>query len=138
MKVLNNPYLVALGIPLILIFSGALAKKLVRGSEWQRTDFFLGVELSLAAMASSLVYLFDLAKVMVDGKSPVAMVSERMVASASFLALCFFILLWVLSVHQDWERRVQNQTGQLMWLTLIANFVAAGLLAAFVLLVKGV
>jgi hypothetical protein len=137
-KVLNNPYLIALGIPLILIFSGALAKKLVRGSEWQRTDFFLGVELSLAAMASALVYIFDLAKVPAGGTQPAAMVSERIGATASFLVLCFFILLWVLSVHQDWERRVQNPTGQFLWLTLIANFVAAGLIAAFVLLVKGV
>jgi hypothetical protein len=135
---LNNPYLVALGIPLILIFSGALAKKLIRGSEWRRTDFFWGVELALAAMASALVYLFDLAKVTLDGSSPAATVSERMVATASFLALCFFILLWVLSVHQDWERRSQNPTGQHLWLTFVANLVAAGLLAAFILLVKGV
>lgn len=138
MRALTNPYLIALGIPLILIFSGALAKKLVRGSEWQRADFFLGVELSLAAMASALVYVFDLARLTTADKAALPTVSERMIATASFLALCFFLLLWVLSVHQDWEKRVQNQNGQFVWLAIIANLIGAGLLAAFVLFVKGV
>jgi len=137
-RALTNPYLIALGIPLILIFSGALAKKLVRGSEWQRADFFLGVELSLAAMASALVYVFDLARLTTADKAALPTVSERMIATASFLALCFFLLLWVLSVHQDWEKRVQNQNGQFVWLAIIANLIGAGLLAAFVLFVKGV
>jgi len=135
---LANPYLIALGIPLILIFSGALAKKLVRGSGWQRADFFLGVELSLAAMASALVYVFDLARLATPGTPSLPSVSQRMMATASFLALCFFLLLWVLSVHQDWEKRVQNPNGQFVWLAIIANLVGAGLLAAFVLFVKGI
>lgn len=138
MRTLTNPYLIALGIPLILILSGALARKLVRGSEWQRADFFLGVELSLAAMASALVYVFDLARLTTADAAPTPSVSERMVATASFLALCFFLLLWVLSAHQDWEKRVQNPNGQFLWLAIIANLVGAGLLAAFVLFVKGV
>lgn len=138
MGILNNPYLIALGIPLILIASGALAKKLVRGSRWQRADFFLGVELSLAAMASALVYIFDLARLTTAVTNPVPTVSQKMVATASFLALCFFLLLLVLSAHQDWEKRTQNPSGQFLWLAIIANIVGAGLLAAFILFVKGV
>jgi hypothetical protein len=61
-----------------------------------------------------------------------------MVATASFLALCFFLLLWILSIHQDWEKRSQNPRGQLVWLGIITNLVGAGLLVVFVLLVKGV
>lgn len=135
---LTNPYLIALGIPLILLFCGALAKKLVRGSQWQRSDFFLGVELSLAAMASALVYFFDLAKLTQSQAATAASIPQKIAATASFLALCFFLLLWVLSTHQDWEKRSQNPNGQLVWLGLIANLIGAGLLAAFVLFVKGV
>jgi hypothetical protein len=135
--VLTNPYLVALGIPLVLIFSGALAKKLVRGSAWRASDFFLGVELALAAMASGLVYIFDLSKV--AQSTPVGnSVNNKIAATASFMALCFFLLLWVLSTHQDWEKRPQNPRGQIVWLGIIANLVGAGLIAAFVLYVKGV
>jgi hypothetical protein len=129
--------MVALGIPVVLIISGALAKKLVRGSDWQRSDFYLGVELSLAAMASALVYVFDLAKLMSSQPVTEPGLPQKIAATASFLALCFFLLLWVLSTHQDWERRSQNPRGQLVWLGLLANIVGAGLLAAFVLLVKG-
>ena len=135
---LTNPYLIALGIPVILLFCGALARKLVRGSKWQRSDFFLGVELSLAAMASALVYVFDLAKLTQSQAVTSASIPQKIAATASFLALCFFLLLWILSTHQDWEKRSQNPNGQLIWLGLIANLVGAGLLAAFVLFVKGV
>jgi hypothetical protein len=128
--------MIAVGIPIVLIVSGALAKKLVRGSNWQRSDFYLGVELSLAAMASALVYVFDLAK-LTSSAATVPGLPHKIAATASFLALCFFLLLWVLSTHQDWERRSQNPRGQLVWLGLLANIVGAGLLAAFVLLVKG-
>jgi len=136
--VLTNPYLIAIGIPLLLIVCGAFAKKLVRGSKWQNTDFFLGVELSLAAMASALVYVFDLTKLTSVQSSTISSLMQKMVATASFLALCFFLLLLILSIHQDWEKRSQNPRGQFVWLGIIANLVGAGLLAAFVLLVKGV
>jgi hypothetical protein len=118
--------------------SGAFAKKLVRGSTWQRSDFYLGVELSLASMASALVYVFDLAKVTNAATPGAPPVDNKIAATVSFLALCFFLLLWVLSTHQDWERRSQNPKGQFIWLGVITNLVGAGLLAAFVLLVKGV
>lgn len=138
MKALTDPYLIALGIPLILIFCGAMARKLVRGSQWQRTDFFLAVELALAAMAAALVYIFDLATLTASDAGTASLASQRMMATASFLALCFFSLLWVLAVHQDWERRTQNPKGQFVWLAIIANLVGVGLLTTFVLFVKGV
>ena len=109
---LTNPYLIALGIPLILIVSGAFAKKLVRSSTWQLSDFYLGVELSLASTASALVYIFDLAKVANASKTGVPPVDNKFTATAAFLALSFFLLLWILSTHQDWERRPQNSKGQ--------------------------
>ena len=135
---LTNPYLIALGIPLILIVSGALAKKLVRGSAWQPSDFFLGVELSLASMASALVYVFDLSKLSSSTATPSNPLDSQIAATATFLALCFFLLLCVLSTHQDWERRIQNPRGQIIWLGGITNLIGASLLAAFVLFVKGV
>jgi len=135
--VLTNQYLIALGIPVILLASGALAKKLVRGTAWKRTDFFLGVEFTLSAMSAALVYFFDLAK-LASATPPLTTASPKIAATASFLALCFFLLLWVLSTHQDWEKRTQNVKGQIIWLAVISNLIGGGLLAAFVLIVKGV
>lgn len=125
-------YLIAVAIPLVLIGSGALAKKLVRGSAWIRSDFFLGVELALAAMASSLVFIFDLART-----SDAQTVQNKAVVAGLFTIACFFLLFWVMAVHQDWEKRPQDRRGQLLWLGLFCNLVGVGLLAGFVLFVKG-
>lgn len=132
----TNPYLIALVIPLILIASGAFAKKLVRGSDWQLSDFFLGVDLSLTAMGSALLYVFDLTNSTMETEA--TSVNSKLTATASFLAVCFFLLLWILSAHQDWERRTSNRMGQIVWLGIISNATGIGLFAAFVILVKGV
>lgn len=133
-----NPYVPALVIPLLFIFCGAFAKKLVRGSAWQQSDFFLGVELCLAAVASGLIYGFGLAKLPVDQSGMVASLSGKITAIAIFLAICFFILLLVLAIHQDWLKKPQNPRGQFVWLAIVGNLIGAGLLAAFVIFVTGV
>jgi hypothetical protein len=135
---LNNPYAIAIGIPVILLLSGALAKKLVRGSDWERFDFFLGVEFTLAAMSSALIYVFDLVKLGSQPNVGISSLMSKFAATATFIAVTFFFLLWVLSLHQDWTKRNDNPRGQTIRLGIIANLVGAGLLAAFVLLVKGV
>ncbi|CAN2039387.1 conserved membrane hypothetical protein [Candidatus Magnetomoraceae bacterium gMMP-15] len=132
---LTNPYIVAIGIPLVLLFSGAVAKKLVRGSNWQRHDFFLGIEFTLAAMSAALVFLFDLVKIISTGSSDI---TEKLAATGAFLALNFFLLLWVMSVHQDWEKQNDKPRAQIVWLGLLTNLVGSGLIIIFVLLVKGV
>ena len=110
----------------------------MRGSAWLLSDFYLGVELSLAAIALALVYIFDLAKVTGSQKATDPAVSQSIAATASFIALCFFLMLWVLSTHQDWTKRSQNPKGQFIWLGVICNLIGAGLMAVFVFLVKGV
>lgn len=134
---LTNPYLIAVGIPLILLLCGAIAKKLVRGGGWKYSDFFLGVELALAALGSAMVYFYDLQKLGMIPASPPVPVADKIGATATFLAIAFFLLLWVLSTHQDWEGRTQNPRGQIVWLGLISNGVGIALFASFVMLVKG-
>lgn len=132
---LTNPYITAIVVPILLILCSAVAKKLVRGSTWQRSDFFLGVELSLAAMAAGLVNFLDLTKPALTNASQLS--PQKTTETAVFVAICFFLLLWVLSTHQDWEKRTQNTGGQIIWLGVISNLVGAGLMVAFILYVKG-
>lgn len=134
---LTNSYLIALGIPLILVACGAIAKKLVRGTKWQASDFYLGVELALSSLGSALVHFFDLQKQTMTSNTQ-SPPSGDIAATASFLAISFFLLLWILSTHQDWEKKPQNTTGQKIWLLGVTNTVGILLFASFVLLVKGV
>jgi hypothetical protein len=111
----------------------------------------MGVEFTLAALASSLVYLFDIAKDLAEGgPSTIVSVDQRLVVTASFISVTFCILMVVLAIHQDYEhrdkesqkngRKNQNQIRreQIFWLCIISNLIGAGLIAGFVLLVKGV
>lgn len=135
---LTNPFATALVVPLLFIACGAFAKKLARGSGWQRSDFFLGVELCLAAMAVALIYGLELAKLPVNQPDTATSVTQKAASTAAYLALCFFILLWILTIHQDWVKRTQNPRMQFVLLVIVTNLVGAGLLAAFVVFVIGV
>ena len=93
---------------------------------------------TLAAMSSALIYVSDLVKLGSDNSTIPKGLMNKFAATAAFIALAFFLLLWILSTHQDWQRRNNNPRGQIFWLGVIANIIGAGLLATFVLLVKGI
>lgn len=137
-NMLTNSYVVALVIPLLLLSCGAIAKKLVRGGGWKTTDFFLGIELALAAVGSAMVYFHDILKLPPSVPGTNNTVDGKIIATASFLAISFFLLLWMLSTHQDWEGRTTNQRGQIIWLGILTNLVGIALFASFIILVKGV
>ncbi len=135
MKVLLHPYFMAVVIPIILLLCGAFARKLVRGSTWERRDFYLGVEFTLAALSAALVNLFDLAKQMQQAAPPPGL-ANQLAATAGFACVTFLILLWVLATHRDWEKRAEG--GQFLRLGILSNVAGSGLMCAFVLIIKGV
>src|SRR3954447_16436611 len=111
---LTNRYVIAVFIPFALLACGALLKKIVRGGGWQKRDFFLGAELSLSAIGSAMVYLYDL-----RGQfTPLATdrLWSQIAATASFMVISFFLLLFIMSTHQDWEQKTGNPKGQVIWL----------------------
>jgi|SRR5579872_1415715 len=131
MGLLTNRYFVALGIPIVLLLAGAIAKKLVRASTWQWKDFYLGVEFTLAAMSSGLVYILDLVKDMSTAQgSQASLVARKLAGTGGFLAVTFFMLLFLLSVHQDWEGKNNQPVAQRLRLGVLSNLIGSGLLAA--------
>jgi hypothetical protein len=149
-KVLLSKYTVALGIPIILMICGSVAKKLVRGSGWEKPDFYLGVEFALAAMSSAFLHIYDLAseiqKMNSGSGSPATPLSQTVAASinqlhtqlsltAGFLCVTFCLLLYILALHQDWEKH-KGVNGQFLRLGIWSNLLGCGLMCAFVLLVK--
>jgi hypothetical protein len=132
---LTNRYVIALVVPVVLILSGAFAKKLVRGTTWRRSDFFLGVELSLSSIAATLTNFLDLSNA--ASHSGAQIQPLEFAKSGAFLAICFFLLLVVLATHQEWEAKTNSQTGQFWWLGVFANLIGGALLVTFLLVVKG-
>ena len=127
---LSNQYVVGLGVPIFLLFTGAFTKKLVRATAWEKSDFFLGVEFTLAAMTSALIYFCENAK-------EASLTSDKLLATAAFLAITFGCFLFVLATHQQWEKPNVNKKSQFIQLGIISNLVGFTLICAFIFMIKG-
>jgi hypothetical protein len=128
-------YIVGIGVPLILALFGILGKKVVRGPGWKRTDFYIGVELTLAALANGLVSSCELLKI-ATGTLPQKMAGYA-VASAVVTLLGFFMFLFLLSIHQDWESNDSDHWRKFIWLGIVSNMLGLGTLFASTVLIPG-
>ncbi|WXP51941.1 hypothetical protein WHU11_18670 [Escherichia coli] len=135
--VIGNKYVVALIFPLLMILCGAFVKKLAKSSGWQKSDFYFGNELILSTIGASLLNLYDLTKT-VQTVTTVNQVVNQYIGTTSFLAFSLFVLLGIMSFHQDWEGRTGNPKGQIWVLCIGCNLVGILFFASFVLWIKGV
>jgi hypothetical protein len=144
--IFTNRYFIAGGIPFLLIFLGAIARKLIRASAWLREDFYLGVDLAIAGISSGLIYTSE---VLADKRAAVgcatdpcrailATADERLLNDSVFLVFALVSLLAILAFHQDAGPPTGNPRKQLLLLGVVSNVIGVGLLAYFILLVKGV
>ena len=63
MDILTNRFVIAILVPFLLFLAGGVGKKLVRGGkDWQRKDWYLGVDASLAALSATLINFFELTR----------------------------------------------------------------------------
>ncbi|WP_292987951.1 hypothetical protein [Pantoea sp.] len=129
----------AIGIPLLLILCGAIIKKLVRSTSWTRKDFYFGSELTLTALGAALLNLYDLANA---AKGKISSLKDNLLQlfsiNAGFVLFSLVILLVLVALHQDWENRTGNVTGQFLRLTVAGNLIGIFMFACFVIWVKGV
>lgn len=139
---LTDRFIIALVVPLLLFLAGGFGKKLVRGGkDWHRKDWYLGVDAALAAISAALIYIFDITRLIGLAKPSDPLLpsyNHRLLATGVFLALSFFLFLYVLGVHQNWESNDANAKGQRFWLIGVSNLIGLGLMFLFVLAVKGV
>lgn len=123
--------LLAFGVPVVFILVGAMGRKAVRKSSWERADFFLGPELCLAAFSADVLFMG-------------ALFNQPRHADGQPEGTAFWLLiaivctyLFLLTLHQDWERRTDRTRAQFIWLVVMSNLLGTGLFAAFVFLVEG-
>jgi len=136
---MTDPYFVAIIVPIILLVSGTIVRKIVRGPGWQRNDCYLGIEFTLAALASTLFYLFDLIKLLSSAIQPYPPeIIEKFQITALFIVVTFGLLMSIMALHQDWERRTNKLLTQFFYLGILGNTLGSGLLFSFVTIVKGV
>lgn len=120
--------IVALLFPTLLAIAGSVGKKLVRGTDFEKKDFFLGPDLTLGALSAGLVNLLDIAK---DSHSSLT-ITASLFFTSGYIAVTFFLFIVILALHQVWEKR-DNQPGrQILSLGVASNAIGVSLLALFV------
>lgn len=108
-------------IPVVFILISSFAKKLARRvGGFERKDFFLGIELVLAATSGALASI-------TEG-------SADSVLLAVFLVICFFSLLQVVSLHQDKENT--DWKNEMFWLTGLCNIIGTLLMIGYLIFLK--
>lgn len=125
---------VGIGVPIVLLIIGIMGKRLARGpsSSWLRADFYLGVELTLAGVSSSLLNVFDFLK---PGR--VSHPSDAVVMLVNVTAIVFGILffLFVLTLHQTYAlgNPPRSRTKELLMLAGLSNVLGFSVLVASVI-----
>lgn len=132
---LNNRFVLGIGVPLVLLLTGALTKKLVRATPFKKSDFFLGIEFTLGALTSALTYCCEITKESFTGNNSDQL--AKIAAIGAFLVFNLILLLIVLGIHQEWEKPGVNSRSQFIHLGLFSNFLGTILILAFILLIKG-
>jgi hypothetical protein len=127
--------ILALAAPLFLILIGTVTKRLL-DARWSRKHFFLGVELSIAAIATLLDHFLDLLRLIVAEETLPKGMAKDATYSGVLLVLSLVALLYALSLHRDWEKEEDRPKAQAFWLIFVANSLGAILLVVFALLVK--
>lgn len=122
-------YSVAFGIPVILIFLSAFVEKLCRHQGWKLKYFYLGVDLTIAAMSSALVNLAD--SILPGGRSLPARASAY---SALYLAGTLFLLFVLMCFQQDYGHIENPNWKHIALLVVASNLMATGIFFGFILM----
>jgi hypothetical protein len=108
-----------------------MGKKLVRGSSWEARDFYLGIQLTLSTFSAVILFVFETLR------SPAGSATSA-ITPLLFGVVVFFIYVWLLTLHQDWEHLHPRPKGQILRLGCVSNLVGIFLFAAFVFMIKGI
>jgi len=118
-------WLYAIGIPVVILFTAAIGKKLIRSTPFEAKDWFLGVDASLTAITTGL-----------------ASVAQFLKADPKKVSVClvtaFLAYVINLVIHQENEPRGGHvlTTTNKIFLGFVSNFIGFGALATILLLLK--
>lgn len=110
----------AFAIPIALILVSAFTKKVIRGkSPFRAEDFYLGVDLTLAAFSAAAVNVLEMGAAGRDNL-------------AWFFAFTFIIFILQLAFHQEWGGLSSTSWKQILVLGFASNIVGVVLLGIFI------
>ena len=122
-----------IGLPMFLAMLGVFGKKLARGAGggWRRSDFYLGVEFTLAAVSAALINILE---ALIKPSAVLKTLDRGMLFGNIMVAIGGLgLFMFVLTMHQDYEN--ENNIGparkkELKALAGICNIIGFGMLVA--------
>jgi hypothetical protein len=120
-------------IPVIFLLFTGLVKSLVK-KEFLWSNFYLGVDATLAALANGVVNIVDGVHETERSKDASAAFAGHMFYTACFLTASIGALLLVMAVHQRFEVEGGGNSRMLRGIFLggVSNILGAGLLGAYI------
>jgi hypothetical protein len=109
----------AFAIPVVLILVSGLTKKIIRKSSFRADDFYLGVDLTLAAFSVAAVNVLDMRP----------SVGENL---GWYFAFTFIIFMLQLAFHQEWSGLPTTSIKQILLLGFASNGLGVALLGFFI------
>jgi hypothetical protein len=123
-------------IPVVLLFLGALGKKLARlETGWLAEDFYLGADLCLAAVSAGLLKIFDLLRHLPVPEEKLVSFESEVGLSALLIVFTFFMFMYVLSEHRECMGANPRRFARTRLLVL-CNGLGFACLTAFMYLIK--
>lgn len=131
--ILSNKWTIGLVVPLIFFVISGLAKALARSSGIRWEDWYLGVELILAALSSTLLYVVDLAR---------KVNLEKVMACTVFTVLLVLFLVVQLLLHRTFGDSMTSE----IFPKRVCRFIMIGVcncigfvfLGGFIVFLKGI
>ena len=125
MTIEDLAYWGAFFIPLILLVMTGFIRKLVDGTDFKRDHWYLGIDLTVYFLASTLVNFIDIGR----GGHP----NEKAIVWTAVLVAAAVVMLFVQAgLHQQWVPRASKSFLQVLILCVFANALGTLLLYAFV------
>lgn len=129
--------LFSLATPVIFLGFAGVSRSLVK-VEWAPSNFYLGIDLALAALANGIINVADIGSTLAQqGLENTRALSMKMAFNAYVLVLATGLLLAVMFIHQRLERLPDDFDGRRwrrgVWLGIVANGLGAGPLFLFIL-----
>ena len=118
---------IVLAFPTMIAIAGALGRKLVRGTDFRKSDFFIGQDLALGAISAGLVNLLEVAQ----NANAVPSLPISLFFTAAYVAFTFFLFIVILTLHQVWEKRENQPRKQVLSLGVASNGIGLSLLVLF-------
>jgi hypothetical protein len=121
------------GLPVFLAALGIFGKKLARGVRggWKRSDFYLGVEFTLAAVSAGLINILD--ALLKPSALAKALDRGMLLGNIGVAIGGLFFFMFVLTMHQDYEDEKNVDAGrkkELKALAGVCNAIGFGMLVA--------